>query len=68
MVETYKHSINDILSESLEHERQQLKNLYDLLKLVEGEYIYLEEYARAMISEEEAHIAEVTKMLRAQPK
>ena len=30
--------------------------------------VYLEEYARQMITEEEAHIAEVKKMLKAQPK
>lgn len=68
LVETQKHSLNDILKESLEHEEAQLKNLYKLLKLVEGESIYLEEYAREMITEEEAHVAEVKKMLRVQPK
>lgn len=68
LTETHKHSLTDILNESLDHERQQLKNLRDLLKQVEGESIYLEEYAREMICEEEAHVAEVEKMLRHQPK
>ena len=68
LIETEKHSLNDILKESLEHEEVQLKNLYDLLKLVESKSVYLEEYAREMITEEEAHVAEVNKMLRAQPK
>jgi bacterioferritin len=68
LTETHKHSINDILRESLEHEQQQLKNLQDLLKLVEGKSIFLEEYAREMICEEEAHVAEVEKMLRQQSK
>lgn len=68
LIETQKHSLNDILKESLDHEEAQLENLYQLLKLVEGESIYLEEYAREMITEEEAHVAEVKKMLRAQPK
>lgn len=68
LIETEKHSLNDILKESLEHEEVQLKNLYDLLKLVGGKSVYLEEYAREMITEEEAHVAEVKKMLRAQPK
>jgi len=68
LIETEKHSLNDILKESLEHEEVQLKNLYDLLKLVENKSVYLEEYAREMITEEEAHVAEVKKMLRAQPK
>ena len=68
LVETHKHSINDILHESLDHERSQLQNLQKLLKLVDGESIYLEEYAREMICEEEAHVSEVEKMIRTQPK
>jgi bacterioferritin len=68
LVETSKHSLNDILKESLEHEEAQLKNLYNLLKLVEGKSVYLEEYAREMITEEENHVAEVKKMMRVQPK
>ncbi len=68
LTETHKHSLSDILSESLEHENVQVKNLRHLLKLVERESIYLEEYARAMICEEELHISEVEKMLRSQPK
>lgn len=68
LIETSKHSLNDILKESLQHENSQLENLYTLLKLVEGESVYLEEYARDMITEEEAHVAEVQKMLRVQPK
>ena len=68
LVETEKHSLNDILKESLEHEEVQLKNLYDLLKLTQGKSVYLEEYAREMITEEENHVAEVKKMLKAQPK
>lgn len=68
LIETEKHSLNDILKESLEHEESQLKNLYNLLKITEGKSVYLEEYARQMITEEEAHVAEVKKMLKAQPK
>jgi len=68
LVETEKHSLNDILMESLQHEQEQVGNLYELLKLVEGQSIVLEEYARTMIAEEEDHISEVKKMLRPQPK
>lgn len=68
LIETHKHSLHDILNESLDHEESQLKNLYELLKLVEGESVYLEEYAREMITEEENHVAEVKKMTRTQPK
>lgn len=68
LVETEKHSINDILSESLQHEENQVKNLYHLLGLVEGKSVLLEEYAREMIVEEETHISEVKKMMRTQIK
>ncbi len=66
LLETRKHSINDILQESLAHENEQLDNLKELLKLVEGSdgSVFLEEYARQMIQEEEAHISEVKKMLK----
>lgn len=68
LIETHKHSIRDIMTESLEHEKAQLGNLFKLLKLVTGKSVYLEEYAREMIVEEENHISEVLKMLREQPK
>jgi bacterioferritin len=68
LVESRKHSLNDILTESLEHEEEQLRNLYELLKLTEGRAVFLEEYARKMIVAEEQHVAEVKKMLRVQPK
>jgi bacterioferritin len=64
LLETHKHSINDILDESLHHEREQLKNYHTLLGLVEGKSVFLEEYARQMIFDEETHISEVEKMLR----
>lgn len=64
LLETHKHSINDILQESLEHESEQIKNYMALLQLVEGKSIYLEEYARTMINDEEMHVSEVQKMLR----
>lgn len=68
LVETHKHSLNDILQESLEHETSQIQNLYHLLQLVEGKSVYLEEYAREMIKEEEQHVSEVQKMMKVQPK
>lgn len=65
LLETHKHGINDILNESLEHELAGLEKYKDLLKLVEGKSVWLEEYCRAMIMEEEIHISEVRKMMRA---
>ena len=64
LLETHKHSITDILQESLVHEREQLENYKSLLKMVEGHSVFLEEYARLMISDEETHVSEVEKMLR----
>ena len=64
LLETEQHTIQDILKESIEHEKGQLALYYDLLKIAEGKHIALEEYARQMISEEEMHISEVSKMLR----
>lgn len=64
LLETSQHSINDILQESLAHEKHQLKNYYNLLKVAEGQAVFLEEYARQMICDEENHISEVEKMLR----
>ena len=64
LLETHKHSINDILKESLEHERIQLQLYYKLLEVTQGKIISLEEYARTMICEEEIHISEVEKMLK----
>jgi bacterioferritin len=65
LLETEKHDIGAILKESLEHERAALKLYKDLLKVVEGHSVLLEEYARTMIQQEELHTGEVDKMLRA---
>ena len=64
LLETHKHDIGDILRESLDHEKSGLGHYKDLLDLVEGRSIFLEEYAREMILEEETHVGEVEKMLR----
>jgi bacterioferritin len=41
-----------------------LNSYKELLKLVEGHSVMLEEYAREMIYNEELHLGEVDKMLR----
>jgi len=64
LLETEKHDIGDILRESLEHEQTALAAYYDLLRIVEGSSVLLEEYARDMIVQEELHLDEVNKMLR----
>jgi bacterioferritin len=64
LLETHRHDIGDILRESIEHERVGLQLYRDLLVLVEGKSVWLEEYARQMIFQEETHAAEVDKMIR----
>tara|TARA_Y100000590_G_scaffold321445_1_gene363921 strand:+ start:5391 stop:5834 length:444 start_codon:yes stop_codon:yes gene_type:complete len=64
ILETHKHSTEDILKECLEHERTAIKAYYDLLKSVQNRSIMLEEFARTQIAAEEMHEAEVKKMLR----
>jgi bacterioferritin len=64
LLETHNHDIGDILRESMAHEKLALNAYRALLKLVEGESVMLEEYAREMIYQEELHSGEVDKMLR----
>lgn len=62
--ESYKHSVKDILEESLAHERMALDIYKKLLEVVEDRSVYLEEFARTQIAQEEMHGLEVRKMLR----
>ncbi|MDX1921032.1 MAG: ferritin-like domain-containing protein [Candidatus Caenarcaniphilales bacterium] len=62
--ESHEHSINNILTESLAHEEKALVFYKRLLDEVEGASIYLEEFARSMISQEESGRIEIKKMLR----
>ena len=64
LLETQKHGINDILQESLDAEREGLALYKSLLELVRDRSVFLEEYARKMIAEEEMHLGEVNKMVR----
>ena len=64
LLETEKHGISDILLESLEAEKAGLAFYNQLLDVVRGKSVLLEDYARRMIGEEELHIGEVNKMLR----
>ncbi|MDO9183941.1 MAG: ferritin-like domain-containing protein [Bacteriovorax sp.] len=62
--ETYKHSVDEILNESLAHEKEQLKDLYLLLEVSKDKIVLVEEFARGMIVDEETHVSEVVKMLK----
>ena len=64
LLETHKHDIGEILREALENEKQGLALYKELLLLVEGQVVWIEEYARQMIYQEEMHASEVDKMLR----
>ena len=62
--ETHRHTIKDILEEGLEHELHALSLYKKLLTIVVDASIYLEEYARSMIAEEEQHTLELKAMLK----
>ena len=64
MEETNKHSVGDILAESLAHETNALNMYKKLLDVVQDASVYLEEFARTMIGNEELHAIEIKKMLR----
>src|SRR5437762_6087746 len=64
LLDSHKHDIAAMLRESLETESNALELYRELLALVEGRFIALEEFARQMIHAEELHAAEVDKMLR----
>ncbi|MCW6036441.1 bacterioferritin [Spirulina subsalsa FACHB-351] len=62
--ESYEHDIKSLLEESLGHEKKALELYKELLEIVEDASVYLEEYARGMIGQEELHNIEIKKMLR----
>ena len=62
--ETHRHALADILAESLAHEQKAVELYQKLLALVREQSVYLEEYARQMISAEEAGVLELNKLLR----
>ncbi len=64
LLDSHKHDIGDMLRESLQSEANALTLYRELLALVEGKNVALEEFARQMIQAEELHAAEVDKMLR----
>ncbi|WP_211827756.1 ferritin-like domain-containing protein [Kistimonas asteriae] len=65
LLETSRHDIYDILTESLQFEKEGVAHYYELLALAEKEKsVMIEEYARRLITEEETHIGDIDKMLR----
>ncbi|HEV2227718.1 MAG TPA: ferritin-like domain-containing protein [Steroidobacteraceae bacterium] len=64
LLETHKHNVDEILREALAHEEEGLAEYRKLLEQVSGRSIMLEEYARTQIAAEEAHLADIGKMIR----
>lgn len=64
LLDSHKTDIAAMLRESLDTEAKALDLYRELLGLVEGRYVGLEEFARQMIHAEEVHAADVDKMLR----
>lgn len=64
LLDSHTFDIGAILRESLDTELATLELYKELLALVEGCSVLLEEYARQMIQAEEMHAGEVDKMLR----
>ena len=64
MLDTHQHDNVAVMKDSLETEGKALALYKELLTLVAGRSVMLEEYARQMIYTEELHAGEVDKMLR----
>ena len=64
LLETHQHDIGQILRETLQAEHTAVRLYYELLDLVAGKSVALEEYARDLIAQEEEHIDTIDKMLR----
>ena len=62
--ESYQHAVRDILAESLSHEEKALNLYKSLLDVVKDSSVYIEEFARSQIGQEELHMLEIRKMLR----
>jgi bacterioferritin len=64
LVGTHHDSVDDMMQEMIVHERRGIALYEQLLDIVAGSSISLEELARQMIRAEELHVAEIEKMLR----
>ena len=64
LLDSHQLDIGAMLRESLQTERAALDLYRELLAVVEGKSVAIEEFARQMINAEEMHAAEVDKMLR----
>jgi bacterioferritin len=65
LLETHKHSVDQILEEAYAHELNGVNRYRELFEIVRDKSILLEEYARSQIAAEEQHMSEIAKMMRA---
>ena len=64
LLDTHQHDNVAVMKDSLETEGKALALYKELLTLVAGRSVMLEEYAQQMIYAEELHAGEIDKMLR----
>jgi bacterioferritin len=64
LVGVHHDTVDEMMQEMLVHERRGITGYQQLLSLVEGRDVSLEELARQMIRSEQLHVAEIEKMLR----
>lgn len=62
--ESHRHDIHAILEEAWAHEQRALGLYRELLRVTSDRSLYIEEFARSMIAQEELHGLELRKMLR----
>ena len=62
--ESHRHTMQDLLKESLAHEQRALRLYKEMLEVVEDRSVYLEEFCRTQIAAEGLHTLELNKMLR----
>jgi len=64
LVGVHHDTVDEMMQEMLVHERRGITGYQQLLSLVEGRDVSLEELARQMVRSEQLHVAEIEKMLR----
>ena len=64
LVGTHHDTLDEMMQEMIVHERRGIELYRQLLGLVEGHNVSLEELAREMVRSEELHVSEIEKMLR----
>jgi len=65
LLESHQHDVKTILQEALAHETAQVSLYRELLDLVKDKSVLIEEFARKLIAEEEQHVGDIQKMIRA---